>query len=67
MISRILQLLMIDILTVGVALRRPAQGSAKAAAAPALKASTKPPSDGPPPIPGVSTASPLARMTLHSR
>ncbi len=67
MISRILQLLMIDILTVGVALRRPAQGSAEAAAAPALKASTKPSSDGPPPIPGVSTASPLARMTLHSR
>ena len=67
MISRILQLLMIDILTVGVALRRPAQGSAEAAAVPAPKAPTKPPSDGPPPIPGVSTASPLARMTLHSR
>jgi len=28
MVSRILQLLMIDILTVGVALRRPAQGDA---------------------------------------
>jgi glucokinase len=70
MVSRILQLLVIDILTVGVALRRPAiDGSedsahitprvARAAAARAA--------DGPTPTPGVSTASPLAHMTLHSR
>ena len=67
MISRSLQLLSIDTLTAGVALRRLAQGSAEAAAAPALKAPAKSPCDGPPPIPGFSTASPLARMTLHSR
>ena len=72
MISRILQLLVIDILTVGVAMRRPGQGSA-AVTAVANQAPAKPgapghwPADAPSPAPGVSTASPLARMTQHSR
>jgi glucokinase len=81
MISRVLQLLMIDILTVGVAMRRPpapvadGDGPREAAAArPATPAAPRPPgmaaasdSDSPPPMPGVSTSSPLSRMTLHSR
>jgi glucokinase len=75
MVSRILQLLMIDILTVGVALRRPHPGAfAEAnpntdpAAADGLSAPLPAAfNEGPPPTPGVSTASPLARMTLHSR
>jgi glucokinase len=75
MVSRILQLLMIDILTVGVALRRPHPGAfaeanpnADPAAADGLSAPLPAAfNEGPPPTPGVSTASPLARMTLHSR
>ena len=70
MVSRILQLLMIDILTVGVALRRPAQGHTDATGEPGAPAARTPAtstSEALPPIPGVSTASPLARMTLHSR
>ena len=69
MISRILQLLMIDILAVGVVMRRPAQAAAEPAAAGAEEAPAAAGrvADGPPPTPGVSTASPLARMTLHSR
>jgi glucokinase len=69
MVSRILHLLVIDILAVGVAMRRgddvapealgssdAAPGSAAAAGAGARR--------GPP---GVSTAVPLARLTSHSR
>jgi len=70
MISRILQLLMIDILAVGVVMRRPAQAAAEPAAAGAEEApdaATGRLADSPPPTPGVSTASPLSRMTLHSR
>ncbi len=60
MLSRILHLLMIDILTVGVAMRRqPADPGLDPAMADARTA--------PPCTPGVSTASPLAHMTLHSR
>jgi len=70
MVSRILQLLVIDILTVGVALRRPSQDPADqpghAATRSPRSGSPRTP-DEPPSLPGVSTASPLARMTLHSR
>ncbi len=59
MVSRILQLLMVDILTVGVAMHRP--DHAPEVDADALDAENSPPT------PGVSTASPLARLTLHSR
>jgi glucokinase len=75
MISRILHLLVIDILAVGVAMRRSPEGiamlggqaderldeSGEAKAALALPQGAH--SDEP----GVSTASPLARMTSHSR
>jgi len=72
MISRILQLLVIDILTVGVAMRRPGQAPGLAAgdsleAVPRLRSNAEAATDLPTPTPGVSTASPLARMTLHSR
>jgi len=71
MISRILQLLVIDILTVGVAMRRPGQESAVSdgdgpGAAPRPR-TAETLADAPAPTPGVSAASPLARMTLHSR
>ncbi len=62
MVSRILQLLMIDILTVGVALRRPSQGGAGLAdAASAADPDPGTGADNPPPTPGVSTASPWRR------
>ncbi len=65
MISRILQLLVVDILTVGVAMRRSPQGDAEAVSAePALPAGlpAAAPADAANPSP-----SPLASMTLHSR
>ncbi len=73
MISRILHLLIIDILTVGVALRRGAQSALPDAAAQALD--EHPPASSPqrPAAaaqrrgPGVSAAEPLSRMTSHSR
>ncbi len=55
MISRILHLLFIDILAVGIAMRR--SGGAAAAAAPRRSAGT----------PGISASTPLARLTSHSR
>ena len=65
MISRILQLLMIDILVVGVALRRGQQGlpllSDATDETQALPAAAKRTS------PGVSTAEALAHLTWHSR
>lgn len=72
MISRILQLLVIDILTVGVAMRRPSEVTTTAAnvaeEAPHQSGPTGHwPAEPPAPTPGVSSASPLARMTLHSR
>ncbi|WP_457423235.1 glucokinase [Roseateles sp. P5_E7] len=63
MISRILHLLVIDILAVGVAMRRNPEsiaalsGGEDDVAKPARGAAT----------PGVSTASPLSRLTSHSR
>ena len=72
MISRILQLLVIDILTVGVAMRRPGQSGRTSdgdslESVPRLRSAEAAPADLPAPVPGVSTASPLAHMTLHSR
>jgi len=55
MVSRILHLLMVDILAVGVALRR--SGAA-------VNSLPKPRAGA---APGVSTAAPLARLTSHSR
>jgi glucokinase len=64
MVSRILQLLMIDILTVGVAMRRPVPEAGTGA----LEAATvaRPPRPAPP-APGSDAAASLSRMTLHSR
>lgn len=66
MVSRILHLLVIDILAVGVAMRRNPDsiaslggGAEEDVAKPARGASTV--------APGVSAASPLARLTSHSR
>jgi len=62
MVSRILHLLVIDILAVGVAVRRgaPDVGAIAAPAAPAAAGARRS-------APGVSTAGPLARLTSHSR
>jgi glucokinase len=73
MISRILHLLVIDILAVGVAMKRGPQGldALQGPADERLDESMqekKPPSkEARSGAPGVSTASPLARMTSHSR
>ncbi len=67
MVSRILQLLMIDILTVGVAMRRPVPAAAKAAAAALEAAAAARPPRPQPPAPGSDAAASLSRMTLHSR
>ena len=75
MISRILQLLMVDILAVGVALRgaAPALGDGLAAgfeadlAPQAGEPGGRTGADSPPPLPGVVASSPRARMTQHSR
>jgi glucokinase len=70
MISRILHLLVIDILAVGVAMRRGAE------VVPALEVPVQPaPDDNPDPTPaearrggpGISTSGPLSRLTSHSR
>lgn len=64
MVSRILHLLVIDILVVGVAMRRNPDSIA------ALSAGAEDDEAGKPTrttAPGVSTASPLARLTSHSR
>jgi len=68
MISRILYLLMIDILAVGVAMRRGAQGlAALGADAMVSLDSTNPGTAVPRSSPGVSTAGLFAHLTTHSR
>ncbi|MFT7724033.1 MAG: glucokinase [Roseateles sp.] len=68
MVSRILHLLVIDILTVGVAMRRsPGSLGALAAASAADDAAKAAAPGAGAAVPGVSTASPLARLTSHSR
>jgi hypothetical protein len=72
MVSRILQLLVVDILTVGVALRRPAAGptpSGVDAAGIPVPTGMAPQAGGEAPDSGAdtSTTTALARMTLHSR
>lgn len=62
MISRILHLLVIDILSVGLALRRE-----NGAAGSATGAGLLPAAAGRKVTPGVSTAAPLFRLTSHSR
>ena len=71
MISRILQLLVIDILTVGVAMRRPLPAPAEPAVE-ALEAEgsvrgERPGSRAADGQPGADPVQPLSRMTLHSR
>jgi len=61
MVSRILHLLVIDILAVGVAMRRNPDSIA------ALSAGGPEDEDSKTAAPGVSMASPLARLTSHSR
>ena len=74
MVSRILQLLMIDILAVGVALRRApladeAEPDRDAAPAPPVRAGLAAPAVAPlaDPAAAAGSASALSRMTLHSR
>jgi glucokinase len=75
MVSRILHLLIIDILAVGVAMWQGEQGAVGLAALPALvppgQADTPAGADAPAVAhragPGISTAGPLARLTSHSR
>jgi glucokinase len=67
MVSRILQLLMVDILTVGVAMRRPVPAAAEAGAAALEAAAVTRPQRPSPPAPGSDAAASLSRMTLHSR
>jgi glucokinase len=71
MISRILHLLVIDILAVGVAMRR-GDDSASTLDPGAVEVLDETPDSAPPAAaqraaPGVSTAGPLARLTSHSR
>jgi glucokinase len=70
MISRILHLLVIDILAVGVAMRRGAE-VVPALETPALPAPDDNPDETPAQArrggPGISTAGPLSRLTSHSR
>ncbi|CAM4028583.1 glucokinase [Roseateles saccharophilus] len=64
MVSRVLHLLVIDILAVGVAMRRNPESIAALAAGAEDDEAAKPTRTT---APGVSTASPLARLTSHSR
>jgi len=66
MVSRILHLLMIDILAVGVAMRRNPEGLAAAAIEDDLNTKAVPEA-ATRASPGVSVATPLARLTSHSR
>jgi glucokinase len=71
MVSRILHLLVIDILAVGVAMRRSPEGSA-ALAAPTDERLDESGRGAEVPVarsaaPGISLAAPLARLTSHSR
>jgi glucokinase len=65
MVSRILHLLVIDILAVGVAMRRGAEGAEGAAMAPAAAVSAPPTARRA--GMGISASGPLARLTSHSR
>ena len=73
MISRILHLLVIDILAVGVAMRRNPEGSellsrqAQIALDENEESSAKPKAGARRAAPGISLASPLAKLTSHSR
>ncbi len=72
MVSRILHLLIIDILAVGVAMRLGAAGAAPAPdeagdAAEAAPEEELPPAAAHRVAPGISRAGPLARLTSHSR
>lgn len=64
MVSRILHLLVIDILAVGVAMRRSPDSIAALTGGPEDEDGKSRPGAS---APGVSTASPLARLTSHSR
>ena len=66
MVSRILQLLVIDILTVGVAMRRPVPAAVDASVEELQSADARVPRSEPP-SPGSDAAASLSRMTLHSR
>ncbi len=66
MVSRILQLLVIDILTVGVAMRRPVPAAVDASVQALQGADARVPRSEPP-SPGSDAAASLSRMTLHSR
>ena len=67
MVSRILQLLMIDILSVGVALRRAPQGEPATEVAADAAAASRAPASTPPGEAPASLAVALSHMTLHSR
>ena len=71
MVSRILHLLVIDILAVGVAMRLGEQGAVALAQAAATGLGESPPPPAPaqarPAGPGISAAGALARLTSHSR
>ena len=72
MVSRILHLLVIDILAVGVAMRLGQAGGDGLAQAGGASLDDAPPLPAPQPAahrvaPGISTAGPLARLTSHSR
>ena len=69
MVSRILHLLVIDILAVGVAMRRGAGDALPEQAAGALDEAQPVPQlpAAQRSAPGISTAGPLARLTSHSR
>jgi len=66
MVSRILQLLVIDILTVGVAMRRPVPAAVDASVEELQSADARVPRSEPP-SPGSDAVASLSRMTLHSR
>ncbi len=67
MVSRILQLLMVDILTVGVAMRRPVPVSADDPVPVQDSEALPRAARTAPPAPGSDAAASLSRMTLHSR
>jgi glucokinase len=68
MVSRILHLLVIDIMAVGVAMRRSPDSIAALAAGEVDDTESSKPARGAATVaPGVSAASPLARLTSHSR
>lgn len=69
MVSRILHLLVIDILAVGVAMRRGAGDTLPEQATEALDETQpeRPPAQAQRSAPGISTSGPLAQLTSHSR